>query len=67
LAGVGGEACFIAVEVCKEAGKVDCLEHEHIPHNLACQEHSLHLFVWDEVVEPVLAEFRDADCGEEMR
>ena len=49
---------LVAEEFVVDVGQEDALKHEHIAHHFGGYESVLHLFVRDEVVQPIFAELR---------
>jgi hypothetical protein len=51
---------FIQLQFVEDAGEVDALEHQDIPHNFRCQESVLHFLIGDEVIKPILTKTRNS-------
>lgn len=51
------ESMFIKDKLVVNTCIENTLEHYNISNNFTCHESILHLFIWDEVIKPVLAKF----------
>lgn len=60
------EGMLVQEKLVEDAGEVHALKHQHVSHDLARHECVLHLFVRNEVVQPVFAELWNASELEEI-